>query len=199
MTGQYELYQAAFRQSGIIEVNSITELVDTAKALDSQPPMTGNRVAILSVQAGGGIIIADRCRDTGLELARFAPDTHARLRSLIAPQYSVDNPIDVAWASDSYETSREMLRAVLADEGVDGAIVAAVWQASNMEMMRALTDIYKDYGKPVTVCLDSPLGAAAPYIEKIEDGGLPVYPLPERAATGLAGLVKYGKILKEVD
>lgn len=198
MTGQYELYQAAFKQSGIIEVNSITDLVDTAKALDMQPPAADRRVAILSVQAGGGIVITDRCRELGLELAKFAPETHQRLRSLIALQHSVDNPIDVAWASDDYETCRQMLKATLADESVDGTIVAAVWQASNMELMRALRDTYKEYGKPVTVCLDSPLGAAVPYIAEIEADGIPTYPLPERAATGLAGLAKYGQILKEL-
>lgn len=199
MTGQYALYRAAFKQSGIIEVNSITELADMAKALDMQPAAAGKRVAVLSVQAGGGIVISDRCRDLGLEVTRFSPDTHRRLRELIAPQYSVDNPIDVAWAADSYDTSREMMRTVLAEPGVDGIIVAAVWQASNMEMMRALIDTYREYGKPVTVCLDSPRNAAAPYIEQLEHSGIPVYPLPERAATAMSGLVRYGAIRQRLE
>jgi len=48
LAGNYELYKAAFAQAGIIGVDSLTELIDTAKALAFQPPAPGNRVAVLS-------------------------------------------------------------------------------------------------------------------------------------------------------
>jgi acyl-CoA synthetase (NDP forming) len=48
----------------------------------------------------------------------------------------------------------------------------------------------------MTVCLDSPRGAAHAEINALEASGVPVFPLPERAVTGLAGLVKYGGIIK---
>jgi acyl-CoA synthetase (NDP forming) len=65
-----------------------------------------------------------------------------------------------------------------------------------MGLMWAVVDIAKNYKKPITVCLDSPHGAARAEINALEESGVPTYPLPERAVSGLAALVKYGEIVK---
>ena len=195
LAGKYEFYKAAFTQAGIIAVDSVTELVDVAKALAFQPPSGGNRVAICSVQAGPGIIMADKCGELGLRLAEFSPATRQRLRQLASPLNAVDNPVDIAWKSDDFDSSREMLKVVLEDDGVDAVTVAAVFYGSNMELMRAVVDITRYYKKPITVCLDSPRGAADAELNVLEENRVPTYPLPERAITGLASLVRYGGIL----
>jgi len=196
LAGDYAFYEKAFSQAGMIAVDSITEVVDTAKALAFQPPAGGNRVAILSVQAGPAIIIADQCRRQGLALAGFSAATKKKLKKLASPLNAVDNPVDLAWKSDEFDACRQMLKAVLDDDGVDAIIVAAVFYASNMELMKAVVDIAGEAKKPITVCLDSPRGAAQAEINALEASGVPVSPLPERAVSGMAGLVKYGKIAK---
>ena len=196
LAGKYELYKTAFRQAGMIMVDDMTELIDTAKALAFQPAAGGDRVAIFSVQAGPGIIMADKCHELGLRLARFSPATKRRLKQLVSPLNPVDNPVDLAWKSDEFDACCEMLKVVLDDDGVDAATVAAVFYGSNMELMRAVVDVAKDSEKPITVCLDSPRGSAYAEINALEGSRIPTYPLPERAITGLAGLIRYGKILK---
>lgn len=197
LAGKYEFYKAAFTQSGMITASNVTELVDIAKALVYQSPAAGNRVAIVSVQAGLGIVTADRCRELGLKLAELSPATRKRLRQLISPLNAVDNPVDVAWQSNEYDTCREILKVVLDDDGVDAVTVAAIFWEPNMQLMKAVIDIARHYSKPIAVCLDSPSGIASTYLEALEEGGIPTYPTPERAATGLAGLVRYGEILKD--
>ncbi len=196
LAGKYEFYKAAFRQAGMIVVDSVMELVDVAKALAFQPAAAGNRVAVFSVQAGPGIIMADKCHEQGLKLAQFSPATKRRLRQLASPLNPVDNPVDLAWKSDEFDACREMLKVVLDDDGVDAIIVAAVFYGSNMEVMRAVVDVARGSRKPIIVCLDSPRGAAYAEINALEESGIPTYPLPERAVTGLAGLVRYGEILR---
>jgi len=196
MAGDYDLYEKAFREAGMLAVDSITEVVDTAKALAFQPPAGGNRVAILSVQAGPAIIMADKCRQQGLKLAEFSAATKRKLSKLASPLNAVDNPVDFAWKSDEFDSCRQMLEAVLDDDGVDAIIVAAVFYSTNMELMRAVVDIAGEAKKPMTVCLDSPRGAAYAEINALEASGVPVFPLPERAVSGMAGLVKYGEIVK---
>jgi acyl-CoA synthetase (NDP forming) len=196
LAGDYVFYEKAFREAGMIAVDSITEVVDTAKALAFQPPAGGNRVAILSVQAGPAIIMADGCRQQGLKLAQFSAATRSKLKKLASPLNAIDNPVDLAWKSDDFDSCREMLKAVLDDDGVDAIIVAAVFYSTNMELMRAVVDIAGEAKKPVTVCLDSPRGAASAEINALEAAGVPTFPLPERAVSGLAGLVRYGEIIK---
>ncbi len=196
LAGKYQFYKAAFYQAGMIVVDSIMELVDAAKALAFQPAAGGSRVAIFSVQAGPGIIMADKCHELGLKLAQFSPKTKRRLKQLASPLNLVDNPVDLAWKSDEFDACREMLKVVLDDDGVDAVTVAAVFYSTNMELMRAVVDVAGESKKPITVCLDSPGGAAYAEINALEGNGVPTFPLPERAITGLAALTKRGKILK---
>ena len=196
LAGKYEFYKAAFHQAGMIVVDSVTELVDVAKALALQPAAVGNRVAVFSVQAGPGIIMADKCHEQGLKLAQFSSATKRRLRQLASPLNPVDNPVDLAWKSDEFDVCREMLKIVLEDDGVDAIAVAAVFYGSNMEVMRAVVDVARGSLKPIIVCLDSPGGAAYAEINALEESSIPTYSLPERAVTGLAGLVRYGEILR---
>jgi acyl-CoA synthetase (NDP forming) len=197
LAGKYELYKAAFSQGGMIVVESMTELADVAKALSFQPPSAGNRIAVLSLQAGPGIIIADKCRELGLRMAEFSPATRQRLRQLISPLLSIENPVDMAWTGSNFDTSREILSAVLEDDGVDALVVAFISFELSMELPKAMIDVTGRYKKPVAVCLGS-LGAAEGVIKELEDASIPTYPFPDRAITGLAGLVKYGEILKTV-
>ncbi len=198
LAGKYEFYKAAFTQAGIITVDDVTDLVDIVKALAFQPPSVGNQVAIFSAQAGPGIIMADKCQQLGLRLAQFSPTTRRRLRQLVSPLNAVDNPVDLAWKLNEFDACREMLKVVLDDDGVDAVAVAAVFYGSNIELMRAVVDITRYQEKPITVCLDSPGGAAYAEINALEDSGIPTYPLPERAITGLAGLVRYGEIVRAI-
>ncbi|MFC2014924.1 acetate--CoA ligase family protein [Chloroflexota bacterium] len=195
LAGEHRFYEAAFTQSGMISVNSLTELVDIAKAVSLQPAVYGNRVAILSAQAGGGIIIADRCRETGLLPAKLSTETKTRLREHISPLNQVDNPVDLAWVGTNFDACINIIKTVMDDDGVDAVIAATVYYAPSMEMMKALIELAKDEIKPVTVCLDSPLGAADAQLKMLEKSGIPAYPMPERAVTGMAGLARWGKII----
>ena len=84
------------------------------------------------------------------------------------------------------------------DEGVDIIAVAALYFPWVMVLMRAVVDISKYHKKPAIVCIDTPTEAAYEEVKALEESNIPAYPLPERAVTGLAGLVRYGKILKSL-
>ncbi|HEY96050.1 MAG TPA: acetyl-CoA synthetase [Dehalococcoidia bacterium] len=197
LAGKYEYYKAAFRQSGMILVETLTDLADITKALLLQPPAPGNRLAILSLQAGPGIITADKAREYGVRLSVFSQDTKKRLRENISPLLSIENPVDMAWTGSNIDTSREILCAVFEDENVDAVIVAFISFDLSRELPKALIEVSGTYNKPVIACVGS-LGSAEDTIRILEEAGIPTYPFPDRACTGLAGLVKYGEILKEI-
>jgi len=198
LAGKYELYKAAFTQSGMMIVDTMTELVDMTKALVFQPSLASDRVAVLSLQAGPGIIIADKCREFGLRLAELSPTTRQRLRHFISPLLSIDSPVDMAWTGSNFDSSREILRAVLEDDGVDAVVVAFISFELSGELPKAIIDVARHSIKPILVCQGAP-DAAASVTKALEDANIPVYPFPDRAVTGLAGLLRYGSILKTID
>ena len=199
LAGNYEFYKAAFTQAGVITVDNITELIDVTKALTLQPPSSGNRVAVLSGPAGLGIIMADKCYEFGLRLAEFSPATKRRLRQLVPPIGSIDNPVDIAWVLINPDTCREVLKVVMEDSGVDMLAIGGGPPRIIANFNKAMQGISNSHRKPMTfVSVNSLEREAITEIDELEKNNVPVYPFPERAVTGLAGLAKYGKILKAV-
>ena len=73
MTGSYDLYRAALRQSGLIEVDDVEPIVDIAKLFAQGRLPKGNSVGVLSISGGSG----DRLRGRG---GARRPDAAAVLR-----------------------------------------------------------------------------------------------------------------------
>ncbi len=195
LAGNYDYYKAAFRQGGMISVDTLTELADVTKALSLQSPPKGNRLAVLSLQAGPGIIAADKAREYGMRLSVFSQDTKKSLREKISPLLSIENPVDMAWTGSNIDTSKKILRAVLEDENVDAVMVAFIAFELSRELPKALIEVVGTTEKPVVACVGS-LGTTENTVDALEEAGIPTYPFPDRACTGLAGLMKYGEILK---
>lgn len=63
------LVQALFEQTGIIQVESVQELLETATLLSMSPLPGGRRIAIVTNTAGGAVLAADALRAHRLELA----------------------------------------------------------------------------------------------------------------------------------
>jgi len=59
---------------------------------------------------------------------------------------------------------------------------------------QASIDALKKHGKPMTVCLGPFSIAADELVPLFEGNGIPTYPLPDRAITGMSALVRYGEI-----
>ncbi|MEX2255648.1 MAG: GNAT family N-acetyltransferase [Acidimicrobiia bacterium] len=94
---------ALFAQAGVIRVDTLEELFDTAAVVLHQPLPPGRRVAIVTNGGGPGILAADACVTAGLEVAELTAATQATLRTFVSPDAGVANPVDLV-ASASAET-----------------------------------------------------------------------------------------------
>jgi acetate---CoA ligase (ADP-forming) len=125
MAGKDFLYDAAFKQSGIIRVNDIEELNDLAKGFARLPLPKGDRIGILTYSGGGGILAIDKAIELHLQLAKLSPATKQKLSSLIPPWFSLGNPLDI-WPSAMQHGLQPMFKtylwALLEDEGVDAVL-----------------------------------------------------------------------------
>ncbi len=86
---------ALFRQAGVIRVDTLEQLFDTAIVLAHQPLPRGPRVAIVSNGGGPAILAADACEAVGLEVPELSEATQATLRSFVAVDAAVRNPVDL--------------------------------------------------------------------------------------------------------
>ena len=95
----------AFKQAGIISVDSYQELVGVLKAMSWQPPAKGNRVAMTSNGAGPMIAGIDHLERLGLQIGKLTPKTRQKIKAHFPPTVPIHNgnPADVgggATASD---------------------------------------------------------------------------------------------------
>jgi len=126
LAGSNDAYRAFFRRVGIIEVPDMDGFMETATLclnLKQRPEKPG--VAIVGVSGGGVAHVSDIAEEVGLSLPDLQPETAARVRALLPPFATPQNPLDttgVVFADgDIY---RDILHA-LADDPSIGLIVAA--------------------------------------------------------------------------
>jgi acetyltransferase len=201
LAGTEAVYEAIFKQSGIIRAESIDELFDFASAFSyknenevgklRRKVPTGNRVAIVTNAGGPGIVATDMTVSSGLSLARFSEETVEALLSHLPMTANVHNPVDVIGdaAQDRYENA---LAAVIRDEGVDGALVILTPQSMTNALgtAEAIAKIARRSSKPILCCFMGIFDVSAG-VKYLQGHGIPVFRFPENAAKALGALYQY--------
>jgi len=200
LAGKYEIWKGALRQARILEVTSAEELIDTAKVLDVCAPIKGNRIAVLSGQAGPGMIAADALEDAGLKLAGFTTTTQEKINELLPPVAIRTNPVDMGPAWYSPKTMLDILKVTLEDEGIDGVIFIAMFASANLEVTKTMEGLMKDiepFKKPVVACFTAPAGVWDEEIKRMDgEKGVAIIHTPERAAEAMGNLWKMQLIMR---
>ncbi|MEA3222596.1 MAG: CoA-binding protein [Thermodesulfobacteriota bacterium] len=100
MAGSFEVYSAVFKQAGVIQVDSPSELLSVAGAMSILPIPRGNRVGIMSLGGGWGVVTADECEGAGLEIPTLSEDIIKDLSSELPSFWNRANPIDLVGEPD---------------------------------------------------------------------------------------------------
>ena len=195
LAGAHVAFRAACRQTGAIECATIKEMFHGAMALEYQPPLLGQRIAIVTNAGGPAALAADALEPLGLILAHTRTAAQAALRGFLLPDAQVAGPVDMLGGAheDNY---RQALAAVLDDAATDGVLVIHTPQAvvDPTAVVRAVGRVAESRpsGKPVVACLlgEASLGAAfaAAHAHRI-----PAYTFPEEAALALGVLRQRGR------
>jgi acyl-CoA synthetase (NDP forming) len=153
LTGEDELYEALFRQSGVIRATSFQELFDMARVFSREPTMAGPRVCVVTVSGSLGVMAADACTECGLELPDLSPKTVSTLREIAPAWMNVKNPLDVGPSG----TFASALKAVVTDPQIDGVIAIPILPEVIMShITESGIDIRSMYGDPEELRILSP-------------------------------------------
>jgi len=191
IAGRGEIYSGAFGQAGILTVNSVEDLLDTAKALSVVPPMKGSSVAILSSQAGPGIAAADICQMSNLDIGSFSDETQNTINEILPPLALRTNPVDMGPAWYNSEALVGIVDAVMQDENIEGVLLFMMFASANVDSIKGLSFLLKNpkQKKPLITCLSAPPGIWDEQIKQFEKANILVnFPTPERAARVMVNL-----------
>ncbi|SEL03698.1 acetyltransferase [Methanobrevibacter gottschalkii] len=194
LAGSDLAFDTAFRQSGIIRVDTMAELFDLGLAFSKAPLPRGDHVAIITNAGGGGVVTVDAMEKAGLKLVQFDEETTERLKKCVTEEGSAKNPIDVL-GDAPVSRYKESLEIVLSQDEVDSLIVMVCPTASADPdgIANAILEERKEFDKPIIV-----VNMGGPSFEKANDAlrenGVPTYVFPETAVTALKAMTDYAKL-----
>jgi acetyltransferase len=189
-------FEAAFAKARILRAETAEQMFDWARALERSPLPRGKRIAILTNAGGPGVIAADALEMNNLVLAQLTESTLKELSAILPPSAALHNPVDML-ASASPETYAACLSLLLADPGVDAALVILppppMFKAQ--DVAERLVKVISQSDKAVVVAL---MGSTLVHeaANTFEDAGVPFYPFPERAVSALGALVRRAELLQ---
>lgn len=193
--GSNAIIMGAFKQAGIISVDSYQELAAAAKALAWQPAAKGNKAALCSNGAGPMIGGIDHFERLGLELAQVTPQTLKELKEHFPPTYVIGkgNPVDVTGGANA-DDYRYTIQKFYDDPNVNIVMPWFVFQDDPLEetIIQYLSEFSKQQKKPLLVG-----GNGGPYTERvsalIEKEGVPVYDDIRSWVAAASALHQWGK------
>lgn len=196
--GANNIIMGAFKQAGIISVDSYQELVATTKALSWQSSAGGNRSAMCSNGAGPMIGAIDHFDRVQLRLATMKPKSKKNMVEHFPPTYVIGNgnPVDVTGGATA-EDYKFVIQTFMDDPNVDIVMPWFVFQDDPLD------EVIVDYLAEFSASHDKPLlvgGNGGPYTQKvakmIEERGVPVYSDLRDWVAAASALYQWGKLLK---
>jgi acetyltransferase len=194
LSGEDQIYDAAFKRAGIVRVDEIADLFNAAEVLSTQPLPKGPRLAIITNAGGPGIMATDALIARGGKIADLSPQTLETLNRALPAFWSHGNPIDVIGDAgpDRY---RVALTACLDDDDVDGILLLHTTQAisSPLEIAQTIAEVVKGRSYPNKTILTSFMGRTG--IDEangvLTANNIPAYPGPEQAVKTYLTMYQY--------
>ncbi len=207
LAGMSEVAVTAFRRAGITVVENSDELFPAIEALSSLPVVRNGRIALLADGGGHATIAADILSEAGIELPPLHEKTRNKLASILPPNASLRNPVDVAGGADSDPVVlAECARMILQDHDIDGLLLVGLFGGYSIRFSSSLEfaeedaahrigKLVRETSKPI-VC-HSLYNYAKPHsLDLLRYYGIPVFDSLEIAAKAMILLSEYGDYVK---
>ncbi len=192
MAGADIAYEAAFKRAGIVRADTLESLFDFTSAFATQPPLKGNRVAVITNAGGLGTMAADAVERSGMVMATITPEIADKLQAELPRAARTGNPVDLLEDAPP-ERYALALEAIQADPGVDAVVVILTPQAVTRAAETAQAIAGSVTGKKPVLPVFIGGGDIYPGRQELGAANLPNYASPERAVAALKAMLEYSR------
>jgi len=196
LAGNEQVYESAFRQAGVIRVDTWREFWEMPCVFASQPLPRGNRVAINTLSGGAGVVAVDAAVAAGLAVAELSPATIDWLSSM-SPKMR-GNPVDMgpilAITDDPFTLQADITARVMTDPNVDCGIIATYAGFDDLIpiTMQMFDRMEPHLSKPVAAWVyGTELAAMDRMVRMLEERGIPSFMDIETAIKALGAAARY--------
>ncbi|GJQ62477.1 MAG: acyl-CoA synthetase [Melioribacteraceae bacterium] len=187
LSSRDNVVSALLKQFGILRVNDLNELFNTAKGFENFPIPKGNRIGVITNAGGPAILAVDSLDKEGLELAEFSEETKIKLREVVHPEGSVENPVDLLPGGNA-EAYKRVNEIVAEDKNVDSIISIFVEpvMVHPFDVVESVYDVKTE--KPI-LQVDMPLPEFWENYRRNSKKHLPLFRNPEDPAAVISNML----------
>ena len=225
MAGNDELFTSMCRQTGIIQVDTMDEMIDVTGAL-MQPIPSGNRVAIITLGGGWGVLATDMCIQNGLSVNPLDPSLIKTLDKILPRYWSRGNPIDLV-APQRVSVITDTIIELMDHASADAVLLmglgymslrahgwlrsstvptqavkqsAEIMLAEETKLFTLIVELVEKYRRPIIPVFDImsfDIRMDNNPVDFLDHRGIMAYSAPDKAVFALARAVKYHQWVEE--
>ncbi|MFZ0456599.1 MAG: acetate--CoA ligase family protein [Ignavibacteriaceae bacterium] len=184
-----KVIEAVLNQFGIIRVDTLDELFNTAKGLENFPMPKGNRVAVVTNAGGPAILAVDSIDKAGLVLSSLSNDTKDKLRKIVHPEGSINNPVDLL-PGGTAEQYRDVNEILLSDDNVD-AIISVFVEPVMVDAFKVIENVNSIKSEKPLFQVVMPLPEFREKYRKHSETKLPLFRKAEEPAQIISNILFY--------
>jgi acyl-CoA synthetase (NDP forming) len=208
VAGSAQIWNALCKQTGIIQVCSVEDLVSTVAALEGLTPPARPNVAIVGGAGGGSVTMTDDAESAGLKVPHLSDETIRALNEFVPVHgQSVKNPLDIFSVLVNPEHFTKMIGLLRDDPHIDALIYyqRIEWALKKenvfLDMVIDMTiEGAKDLEKPMFLVLANAQSLEGMALrkhaeDKYNNAGIPTFPSFDEAARAVYNLSEYQRFL----
>lgn len=192
LAGSHAVYLAAFRQSGVIPVNSIREAFQTAELLASEGYPKGTRAVVITNAGGFAVLSSDYAEQHGIAMVEFSKDLITELDAVLPPDWSRENPIDMVGDSSADRFAKTFDIMIRSQDLWDIAFVIAVPSAISdpIRVANEIVRFSKHTHKMIVGCMIGGDSMKTP-LRILRDAQIPNFPDLEDAFRAVGNICRH--------
>ena len=189
LAGEDKIYDAAFKQAGILRVEGVEEMFDLCRGLIHYPKIKGNKIGVITNSGGPAVLATDKLEELGLMVSEPSESLKNKLKKILPPHVSLGNPFDLLayGGADNFARVSEII-----SSEYDAILAIFVPTASmdSTEIATALGKIKEEVKIPIFAnFMAGRLVKEA--IRELKKYGIPNYETGERCARVIQKIVSY--------
>lgn len=204
LAGEYRVFETAFKQCDLLQIKDVEEMRDLNKVFTTFNGIKGNRIGVVSISGGAGVISVDACSRYGMELAKPSSHTMDLINELFPAWGLPRNPVDM-WPAGMFHGYHQAYRSILEAFMDDPQIDCLLCITSSFldkegdfldttEMIREIAAKYPD--KPITTWTYGK--RSYDYANEFEkDHNVLHFYSVDRAVRALSALYRYHHVIKK--
>jgi acyl-CoA synthetase (NDP forming) len=148
LAGEDKIYDAAFKQAGILRVEGVEEMFDLCRGLLHYPKIKGNKIGVITNSGGPAVLTTDKLEELGLEVSEPSESLKNKLKEILPPHVSLGNPFDLL-AYGGAENFAQVSKTIASEYDAIIAIFVPTASMNSTEIATALGKIKEEIKIPI--------------------------------------------------